>query len=210
MANIKKIFTYNLADDYLAQTNKLQKTALWTYDGPDKIWVFINNETKKLESTTYFTAETDGPTIPTPLGCTKLEINCSNNALIATLVGACTPVDGASLPQYSETLPNGEVYERPLHPMPDHTFEINDATYDFDIDEWTLPWKQTWVTWEQLIERRDALLKDVSIEMTNISDYPTSLQTAFADYKKALEDLETTWDGYAAYKVWMPVHPLNG
>ena len=60
MAKISKIFSYNLADDYLAQTNDLQKTALWTYNGPDKVWVFIDNETKKVFDNTYYTAEMDG------------------------------------------------------------------------------------------------------------------------------------------------------
>jgi hypothetical protein len=210
MAKISKIFSYNLADDYLAQTNDLQKTALWTYNGPDKVWVFIDNETKKLFNTTYYTAEMNGADIPTPEGTTKLEINCANNGLIGTLLGACDPIDGSTLPQFSETLPNGEIYERPMSPMPDHTYEINDATYDFNTDEWTLPWKQTWVTWEQLISRRDGLLTDVTIEMRNVRDLPESIQTLFDAYKLELENLETNWEGYPAYKVWIPVHPING
>ena len=47
---ISQTFTYDLPDDYLLTTNNLKKTGTWTYNGPDKIWVFVNKETLTWKS----------------------------------------------------------------------------------------------------------------------------------------------------------------
>ena len=44
---IEKDFTYNIPDDYLAQTNNDSKTAEATFKGPDKIWIFVDKDTGK-------------------------------------------------------------------------------------------------------------------------------------------------------------------
>ena len=40
MATIRKTFRYDLPDEYLSQERKLGLQAEWTYEGPDKVWVF--------------------------------------------------------------------------------------------------------------------------------------------------------------------------
>lgn len=209
MTRISKLFTYDLADDYLAQTNELKKTATWTYHGPDRIWVFVDTETNKLYGTNFYTLEEDGPSIPSPLGCRKLEIDCQSNPLFCTLVGASDHFDGDTLPKYSENLPNGEVYTRPMHPMPDHTYEFNDATYDPETNTWSYPWKQTWVTWEDLRTVIASQLEEVELEIRALTDLPSSLRAILEAYKTELENFETTWAGFDAYKVWIPTHPLR-
>ena len=94
MTTIRKQFIYELADDYLEKTTNLKKSAEWTYVGPDKIWVFVKTETNTLDTSNYFTLEEDGPAMPTPIDCTKMEIDCSSDPLFCTLVGAGEPVDG--------------------------------------------------------------------------------------------------------------------
>lgn len=209
MTTISRLFTYNLADDYLAQTNQLKKVGDWTYRGPDRIWVFLNNETNTLLGTNFYTLEQDGPTIPTPLGCTKLEINCNADPLFCTLVGASEQVDGALLPQYTENLPNGEVYTRPKNPMPDHTYDFNRATYDQETQTWSYPWKETWVTWDALRERVASQLTEVTLELRKLTDLPPDMRATLESYKLELENFETTWAGFEAYKVWPPTHPFS-
>jgi hypothetical protein len=209
MTRISRTFTYDLADDYLAQTSELRKSASWTYNGPDRIWVFLDNETNKLYGTNFYTLEEDGPSIPSPLGCTKLEINCQANPLFCTLVGASDHVDGDALPKYSEDLPNGEVYTRPLNPMPDHTYEFNDAEYNPRTQQWSYPWKKTWVTWDDIRSVVASQLSQVETELRGLSDLPSSLRTMLETYKTELENFETTWAGIDAHKVWLPIHPIN-
>jgi len=47
--NITTSFTYNLPDEYLAQTSELNKTATLTYSGPHKLFVFVDRETGLLK-----------------------------------------------------------------------------------------------------------------------------------------------------------------
>lgn len=209
MTIISKLFTYDLADDYLAQTNELRKTGTWTYRGPDRIWMFVDNETNAPFGTNFYTLEEDGPTIPTPEGCTKLEIDCNSNPLFCTLIGASEHVDGGSLPQYSEELPNGETYTRPMDPMPDHTYEFNGAVYNPETQSWTYPWKSTWVTWDNIRTIVATQLSEVTLELAKLSDMPPSLLATLTAYKTELENFETTWAGVDAYKVWLPTHPIR-
>ena len=209
MTRISKIFTYDIADDYLAQTNELKKTGTWTYNGPDRIWTFVDLVTRKSYHSMFFTLEEDGPTIPTPLGCTKLEIDCSADPLLCTLLGADDPVDGNTLPQYTEELPNGETYSRPLAPMPDHTYEFTNSTYNVDTKEWHHPWKETWVTWDTIRPVVAKQLEDVTLELLRLTTLPASLRAPLEAYKLELENFETTWAGYDAYKVWIPNHPIK-
>lgn len=208
MATIKRVFTYNLADDYLAQTNDLNKSAQWTYTGPDEFWIFLEKETGKPRDFNCFTKEMDGDKIPTPIDCIKYHVIATNEPLLATLLSAGEPVDDTQLPQFSEVLPNGETYSRPKDPMPDHTYEVGEMYYDFETQKWNFPWKRTWVEWEDILKRRDELLEDLNLRLRNVKDFPESILTQLQQYKTELENIETTWAGYPAYKVWMPIDPL--
>ena len=208
MATIRRVFSYTLADDYLAQTAELNKSAQWTYVGPDEFWIFLFKDSGKPRCYNFFTKEMNGDTIPTPEDCIKYHVNANVEPLLATLIGASENVDGNSLPQYSEVLPNGETYSRPRDPMPDHTYEINDMYYDFASQKWVLPFKKTWVEWPDLLQRRDVDLERVTLKLRKVEDLPTNMIAQLEEYKSALENLETTWAGVAAYKVWMPVAPF--
>lgn len=209
MAIINRVFTYNLADDYLAQTSNLNKSAQWTYVGPDEFWIFLETETGKPRDYNCFTKEMNGDIIPTPIDCVKYHVIASNEPLLATLLGISEPVDGSILPQFSEVLPNGETYSRPRDPMPDHTYEISEMYYDFETQTWHFPWKRTWVEWEDLLRTRDFYLEEITLTLRKVNDFPAAMQTKLQQYKSDLENLETTWAGYPAYKVWMPVNPLE-
>jgi len=49
LPKVKVEFTYDVPDKFGYQTNDLGKTGTFTYEGPEKIWVFINKETSLLE-----------------------------------------------------------------------------------------------------------------------------------------------------------------
>ncbi len=213
MANITKLFTYDLADTYLAQTNEQGKQGSWMYEGPDKIWVYVDAATGKLENTGFKREEEDGPNLPVWEGMNLVEVDCGVNPLFCTLIGASVPVEGGSLPQYTQELPNGNTYTRPMDPMPDHTFEINDAVYDEASKTWSYSWKKPWVTWEKLLEFRDTRLAHAKLQKERLTDLPASLTTALDAYITELENLETIWADYTSatecIKVELPDNPLD-
>lgn len=204
MAKIVKTFRYDIADDYLAQTNNLGKQASWTYKGPDKIWVFVSKETLKLASNRWLTAEEDGETYPTPLDEIKVEIDCDKDPLLAAMFHAGQEeerTDYTKLPQYVEQLPCGGTYVRPLDPPPDHTYELLDLEYDLVKGEFKkpYPWKKPHVTWDDIRELRNRLLEDLDHRVYN--DTPDSLKAKVEEYKQALRDWPQTYYGLDPWKV---------
>lgn len=193
MAKISKKFTYNIADDYLAQTNELGNTAEWTYDGEDKIWVFVDKETNKLHHTNYLTAAEDGETYPTPLHMYKVEIDCNENPLLCTLFGADEIRDYNELPQFSEELPDGHVYSRPLHPTPDHTYEVLDLEYVPTTNTFKepYPWKKPHMSWQDIRARRNVIL--TITDDKDLPDMPESVKQKWQAYRQALRDLPQTY-----------------
>ena len=205
MANIITVpFTYTIADDYLAQTTSLNKIANWTYVGPDKIWVYIDAPDYKGHHGHFYTEDDNGADIPEREGSVKVMIDCAQKPLIATLMGACQNIQSYvyhdSLPQYTETLPDGEVYQRPLHPMPDHTYDINEMVYNPEADDWVKPYplKQPHVTWNQIRHWRDAQIRH-SDGLVNNEDTPDHLVVAWEAHRQKLKDLPQTHGAENAY-----------
>jgi hypothetical protein len=214
MTTITKEFTYNLADDYLALTNAEGRTGTWTYVGPDQIWLEIHSDTGALDNTGFFTIEEDGPNIPVPEGIELVCVDCNINPLLCTLVGADEVKDYALLPQHTEDLPNGNTYSRPADPTPDHTYNVDTAVYDSLTQEWSYEWFSTWTTWDNIVSRRNMLLREVKKEILALTDAPDAVVNMLNAYKDELENLETTWAAYTAdkdcIKVQLPQHPIKG
>ena len=210
MARITKTFEYSVTDDYLEDTFELRRTAAWTYKGPDKIWVELDPATNTLYTPTYKTKEEDGDIYPVTEGYERLCVDCGIDPLFCTLIGASVDVDYSTLPQHSEVLPNGNTYERPDPQTPDHVFDMETAVYNPDDQSWSYGTVQTWVTWDEIIANRDAALEIVTQQINNLGDMPSSLRDTLVAYKTDLENLEATWEGYPAYKVQLPDHPVNG
>ena len=209
MAEIIKSFVYEMPDDYLYQTNTLGKTASWTYRGPDKIWVFVDKETNKLALNNYLTKEEDGDVYPTPPEYIKVEIDAEQDPLMATLIGASERVDYATLPQYSETMPDGTVYERPLNPAPDHTYETFEIEYDPSTGYFKrpFPWKKPHVTWDDIRRVRNGALDYADPRIND--DTPPALKKQWEDYKQFLRDLPQLYEGKDPWKVSFPRNPMG-
>lgn len=210
MAKIVKKYTYNIADDYLYQTNDLGKTAEWTYNGPDKIWVFVDKETLKLVNNVFYTEEENGANIPEPLDQIKVEIDCDKDPLLGSLFHADHlegHIDYSTLPKYTETMPDGTVYSRPLHPTPDHTYELFDLEYDVIAGEFKkpYPWKKPHVTWDdiRLVRNRALDISDFKIN----SDMPASLKAEWEEYRQKMRDIPQTYAGKDPWKITFPETP---
>ena len=209
---IHKTFTYNVADDYLAQTNDLGKTATWTYDGPDRIWLLVDDTDLTIHS--WKDDEEDGSEYPTPLHMYKVELDCNENPLLATLVGADQIRDYTEFDQYVEELPCGGTYSRPLIPPPDHTYELSEIKYNPStgtFDE-PYPWKRPHKDWAMQRDERNKLLA-ISDDKVH-DDMPASVKKAWEDYRQSLRDMPQTYGAAHAGETptidaWkaQPIHP---
>lgn len=182
-------FIYNAPDDYLYQTSELGKTGNWVYNGPDKIWVFINKEALVYEGR-YLTEKEDGATVPTPEHQYKVEIDCSSNPLLCTIIGADQVRDYNLLDQYEEVMPDGTVYSRPLTPPPDHTYELTEIKYDPATNTFVepYPWKKPHMDWDLMRMWRNNQLMATDHQGA-VSDMPESVKAKWDEYRQALRDM---------------------
>jgi len=185
---IDQTFQYDVPDDYLSQVRTLGKTGTWTYNGYDKIWVFFKKSDNKYGGR-FLTEGEDGATYPTPLDMYKIEIDCATNPLLCTLFGADEVKDYDLLDQYTETLPDGTTYTRVHTPPPDHTYELNDITYNPEtgwFDE-PLPWKKPHMDWEKLRNWRLSKLEESDNRV--VDDMPADIKAQWEEYRQKLRDL---------------------
>lgn len=186
MANISQTFTYAIADDYLAQTTALNKTATWTYNGPDKIVTFVDTESGRW--LTHIYTEDQAADIPTPLNATRVEIDCVANPLLACLLGADTT--GHNLASHSvEDLPDGTVYARldptpPLHTYDVTQLEFNSATGTFNMPP---PFLKPYTSWHELRFWRNSLLDDSDHVL--LPDTPAQVVEKWTAYRNKLFNL---------------------
>lgn len=206
---ISKTFSYPVPDDYLHQTSAQNKTGTFTYNGPDKVWVFVDNETGKLKSGLHYTERDDGADLPTPVGMTKVCLTAENDPELLSIVWLGDN-DYSTLPQKVENLPDGSTYSRPDPTPPDHTYELMECEYDFATQTWKkpFPWKKPHMTWEELRRARVGLLamSDEILATKLLSDETKAEMQVF---RQTLRDLPATFDGIDPWKVPFPELP-NG
>ena len=205
ITRIEKTFTYDIADAYLYQTNALKRTAEWTYTGPDKMWTFIDETTKKLIGRFHYTERDNGADIPTPVGQIKVLVDANVNPCIASLFH--NEYTYGDLPHTVENLPDGNTYGHPDPIPPDHTYEITEIVYNTETGEFVkpYPWKQPHVTWEELIRVRDVALALSDNKVRNAAS--DELKTAWEEYRQKLRDLPTLMAGVDPWKVIIPEEP---
>jgi len=186
-------FTYDMPDDYLAQTNTLGKKGTYTYVGPDTLYIFVDKVTGKWDRRAPLHDGHDGSEVPVPLDQARVDIDCAKDPLLAVLVGGMPAEhhpDPSAQPTIQETLPDGSIYERHAQPDPHHTYEINDMVYDFNAQAFTTPypWKQPHMTWAGIRMWRTSLLYH-SDHAALADDTPDSVKTAWETYRQKLRDL---------------------
>ena len=204
---VNKTFNYDLPDDYLHQTNTAGLVGSFTYNGPDKIWVFINNDSKKLVSALYYTEKDDGDLIPTSEGQTKVCVTAESDPVVISMI-----VDQGyySGPTKKETLPDGSIYERLDSPPPDHTYELTEIEYSVEEGKWSkpFPWKNPHMTWEMLKLARNAMLRESDLIIRNNVLSPADLE-ALEQYRQKLRDIPSVFAGIDPWKVPFPNMPIN-
>lgn len=204
---ITKTFSYPVPDDYLHLTSAENKTGSYTYTGPDKLWVYVDNDTGKLHSGICYTESDDGEDVPTPAGQTKVLLTAENDPEMLSMVWLGDN-DYSALPTISEDLPDGSAYVRADPTPPDHTYELMECVYDLENQTWVkpFPWKQPYMDWDTIKAARVNLLAESDkIIATKILTEEQS--TALEEYRQKLRDLPTTFAGIDPWKVPFPQLP---
>lgn len=205
----KKKFTYNLPDSFLSEEATQEKTAEWTYVGPEKIWVFVNEQTDKFDGIPYI-VEKDDPlgTYPIPVGYYMVEIDANEEPLLATLF-VNTPSEDNVLGTVKETLPDGSEVEFLDPTPPSLCYNLFEITFDKQTESFVqpFPFRTSEVTWEMVRERRNALL--VAADSFPSLGMPDALSQSWLDYKQTLRDLPDVWANVEPWKVKFPKSPKD-
>jgi hypothetical protein len=200
MAMISVDYEYSLPNEYCVDhefTKGLKRTA--TYDGPDKLFLIINNETGREEVGPITELEkADGR--PLPAGCRYVEIDCIANPLICQLRGPI--IDEAEEDHTGATMPPGVIeiegyapfeYQTPLLPRniwdstslhcdenDNVTFRVKTPTEAIMGVEGRLP------TYDDVRAKRAQLMKNSDSEL--VEDMPDDMKALWKDYRQRLRD----------------------
>jgi len=204
MAYIRKQFNYPKPDEYLGQFDNEQLEGTHTYEGPETMWVFIDNATNRIAPTGYMEEE-DGLDFNPPINLRKVLVDCNENPIICSLMEQ--DHDDEEHETISETLPNGVEYVTYADPPPDHTYEKFDIECNSNNEFIKVksstkggtphyPWKQPHIKWPHLRRHRTSLLGWSDDKMN--ADMPADLLTAWKDYRQALRDIPVSYgDSFA-------------
>jgi hypothetical protein len=206
---ITKTCTYDLPDDYLYQTNTLGLTGSYEYEGPDKLWIFVNEETGMPINGQVYTERDDGDEVPAPQGTIKVFVDANVETVLASMIWRHK--DYSYLPTITEQLPDNTSYTRPEVQPPDHTYEFMECVYNVATNEWVkpFPWKKPHMTWEGIRQGRLSLLA-ASDRVLATTLLTTSEAAEYEVYRQKLRDLPAVFEGVDPWKIIFPEPPVIG
>lgn len=211
-----------IPNDYLVDHSQSEgKTRTCVYDGPDKIYLIVNNETGK-EDYGPITEREKNDGRPVPTGCRYVEVDCTENPLVCQLRGPVIDeveedneieephphspeIEG--YPRYSRWWP---ILARDVYNGMDLTIDKNDnitvpvftlAQHMFNRD--TLP------TWEDVRRERNQLLTSSDSQFTE--DMPAEIKNEWLQYRQRLRDITTKLADVPAHIAFMmmPIPPFS-
>lgn len=210
MPMISVEYEYNLPNDYLVDHKQtLGKKRKTTYDGPDRIFLIVDNETNK-EDFGPVTPEDLADGRPLPQGCRYVEIDCATNPLICQLRGPVIDeleeeID-ESLIEFHPDSPDIPGYKRIRRPAPILPKDVYNK-YDLIIDSKnniTLKTRSVkdvlfgegafnkmpegWLPdWDFVRKHRDHELQKTDGRIS--IDMPESIKAKWQEYRQLLRDL---------------------
>ena len=221
MAKIRKKFRYNLPDEYLSQESTLGLKAEWTYEGPDKIWVFVDYKTNKILSREGFRPIDDEDPekqyeeleVYTGFNSYPALITFEEDALLLSAVAQLPPL-ASDLPQKEYRLPGSDevFYSRPNPTTPDHTIEIADCEYDPTLKKWKkpYPWRLPHIIRDQFILGHAAVVEDAKRVRSEADVYEWN-EEQISKWDAYTAELEGVLEKYADYldTPWMVPFPVD-
>lgn len=199
VVEITKQFSYDMPDAYLYQTANEGNVGTWTYEGPKELWVFLRKRDNKRTGQTRFAYEVEDNYMPNA-GDYMVKINCEEDPLLCELMETDQDtlfLEGREM--VSETLPvndwegNPFVHIEPKVPTPDHTYDRDQIEYNPVSQEWVrpFPFVKPHTNWEEIKKVRWSKLNAADGHVSE--DMPSSLLTAWTDYRTALREIPATY-----------------
>lgn len=193
-------WTLNLPNEYMVDHSFTDgNTRICEYDGPDKLYLIINNETGAEEYGPITELEkADGR--PVPSNCRYVEVDCISNPLICQLRGPV--IDELEEDYTGEIFPPGYTaiegynsfsYQTPLRPIDVYDPETIrvDEDDNITIQARSIPWAvmgggTRLPEWDDVRAKRKQLIRNSDMEITD--DMPQELKDKWADYRQRLRD----------------------
>lgn len=201
--HIRKTFQYDLPDEYLSNESTLGLKAEWTYEGPEKIWVFVDYKTNKLLARESFrefddeNAETQYEFLEQYTGFNSYPvlITFDDDPVLLSAIAQIAP-EMKDLPTKKYFHPETKelFYERPHPTVPDHTIEIADCEYDPKLKRWKkpYPWKIPHIIREEFEFNHKIILDDA-----------LDIQKRYEE-NEWTEDQRAKWDAFVAEMANVP------
>ena len=225
MANIKKTFTYNLPDDWTLQTSANNLTGTYEYDGPEFMYIFVNNETGIAQlSQSFIAAKTNDDAdlkelADTRAGRDQTAVLLSPNTSVPdAIIASCLvnkDTDAASgYPQKEYKLDPSDAnpyFTRPDPLPPVQAYNYHGFEYDLASKEWKqpFPWFVSDVTEESHKAARDSVLADHTAKLDAFRANLTPYLIAKAEAAiTELTNMYTTYAGVIPEMIPFPLDPL--
>jgi hypothetical protein len=202
-------FTYNIADRLFASTSADGRTGSASYEGPDRVWVFVDETTGKFSQIQpVLTSMEDGADVPVPINHRRVEVVAADDPVIMAIIqeGLVTYDDTSTT---VENMPDGSTTEFETVATLGQTYNKDELIHNGT--SWVLPaFKEPPLDWDDVINGRNGAL--ISSDGKISPDMPDSVKQPWIDYRQALRDLPATYgygtaDEIEAWKVNLPTEP---
>jgi hypothetical protein len=201
MPMISMTYELPLPNEFLVDHSQSEgKTRTCTYDGPDKLYLYIGEDGK--ENHGPVTAEDLADGRPCPADATLFEIDCTTYPLICQLRGPIVPYTQETRGAESVPHPQSPViegypqfkYSLPLFPEDIYNrYSVKIIDGQPTLQVWTATQKlldrDDPMTWDDIREHRNKLLSNSDAQIAE--DMPEHVKDVWKAYRQKLRDLPT-------------------
>lgn len=216
MNSITQEFEYPLPDEYLHTTDELKLTGKFLYEGPEKIWVFVDKDSGKLDFNSFYMihdesnpAESENlATLKAGVHRTAILVDSKIDTVIASLFMF---MDVNTLPQKEYKIENKVYYTRPDPTPTFETYDVDEIYYDFENNEWKkpLPWKKPHISAEEFNTARLSIIESVDSYISETENISEELKTELLAFKTELEDIPNKFKDCDPWTIPFPLDPRS-
>jgi hypothetical protein len=191
ITTVTKTLTYKTPNEQWGNSDSEGKTATATYSGPDKFWVFVDNDTRKI-SPPFYNSMQDGDSIPVPPGMTRvlLSADIQDDLKIIAMLDRTLFSEPDGYAQTEEELPDGSIYTGFLPLTVTDIYNIDTVTRNFESTSWEFSYRAASVTWNDIMNARNGQL--TASDGRVAPDMPESLKAMWIEYRQKLRDFPAT------------------
>lgn len=203
MAIIKFEFNYLLPDRPFATTTEDGKSASWIYQGPENLYIGIDNNGKTSQSALIDADET--PNFKFRPGYTTIQFSAREYPIVASLYHINYNLN--PIKKKLMSYPTGiQVEINDPKPLPEIYYK-EDITYNFSNNSFETPLAVSDITWDVIRKRRNDELAGTDKRIAS-EDMPEELRSAILQYRQILRDIPTDWANYHPAEVIFPDPPF--